>query len=1640
MIKRSENFINFISMSLGLIALAGMLFLFVTSGYAEKIQKSRAVAVGRESLDKRDVSPKSAKAGSNTALAGAPTLGKEVEFQPGIDPNQTPPWSKWEPSHLEINANTPEEDPLAAQPLLPGPGTSLGSLDSYKTSPKDNPTIIALKIDDMIGGLSHAVGDLETNRSVTNRLPQQMMKLADTATGGTNRMYTGLQGMYGEMDVMKEQLDLNYATFNNSEQSEGLVSQFNVQSDVMAQRVSGMRKSLQGMAQGVENDRALLDDMLGALDEMGDNGQRALAYYDQLTGHVKNVANRFEGMVKDLQSQGLAGKESVEQTRKHLSSLQQYVQGNKPYTNDELTYIKDVKKYLQNTRDYFTSVLKDFEKTGTNLRGTELYFRKSKVELAEEPLKIISGAEEEGGGVCDGAKKEGLKELQGCSKDCRSVCRFKEQVNGINCYECPSGSPDTCFDLKPPAWPSNHPWCQSGGICHSDPMLYCVPFGAIGPNLEPLSCTNCKKRPDMCWQKVGDGTMTYTNCKMGCWDGKCVYKGKYQETEWDGTPEFIHCYKCETPPGPPTCEDLGWGYTWASDCEKNCPDGQCQSVNTKVPGAPQPPQPPGAGPGGEEGGGQPGAGGGSGGTAAGGKPPGDGDGKEANPPGGTPTQPGGGGGAIAGGGQPKGEPVGTPTGTPGPQAKTDAKPPQAPPTTTPQQPQQPNTESKPKPPDTQPPQPPDNPDIAFYKKWHTETRDRIQSREEIIASPKEGEYTKAEAQRQLETMTREREYLEGTIKEKEQKEIERQKQEAEAKKRQEEYERTRPRTKDFGEEMRRRSQQWHLAKLKEATDQLKSKLQEMKDVLGGRRQRLETINREVAQLESEIKHINESAAANQYDKSEAETRTRERQKRIDDLKKTKAHFAKKLQELQRQYNEELAKLKSEYQKRYWAVDENARRRAEAERIDEYFDLYNELRHRRATREARNQTFDQMATSLENAIKDKEAKGEDASELRRQLENLRRGQAEWNETQSKQEDYLEHQLHEMNWRNFSEGAGPSSPESLGDKLGQYAGYMEQEITSAEKAIADLERAGTRTAEQNQKLNNLKAKVNDLRSALADLKAKQEFVKSPYQLTPDNVQRILDSTTRVAAGAMKRDADKSFARLFAESLGEEYVHNLNPLVAGKKTVAFSLGVAKGVGSAVKDLAKLGWEVVDTIGEAVAVDLGFEEGGIFGTENLDALNKAFTTVSSNTNFDGLIKAAVAAGGAIDAQLKKLEKSGDIDWATAEFGGKVAGEVVVADALVAGALGKAGTALRGADDLADAGRAAGKLDDIADAGRAGTKVDDAAKAGSTATQKFEPFEPPGTSVVDDAADASRAAGKVETPPARGPPDTPVIKPDAPAAPSTQPRAGIGPNAQATVTGPNGQPVTIKTGEELGHGSTSTVFADATNPKKAIRITEPGKGGITEAPALDRAGRQAVESIQRPGGPIRIAEKGEPFTVTDPNSPLKGKVVEVVERVENGSADKFLKNQPGGTMTGGQSRAFAEATQELNKNGFAWMDNHTGNYGFEKVPGTADDWRVVVLDPGGIVPMKGSTLAEKAANASALQRRINVPEEGMADLVNSASPGFRQNIAKLERGAIFEEFGNSIDAAAMGLRSPHDIAFYPFGTTEFPEVQRLFR
>ena len=81
----------------------------------------------------------------------------------------------------------------------------------------------------------------------------------------------------------------------------------------------------------------------------------------------------------------------------------------------------------------------------------------------------------------------------------------------------------------------------------------------------------------------------------------------------------------------------------------------------------------------------------------------------------------------------------------------------------------------------------------------------------------------------------------------------------------------------------------------------------------------------------------------------------------------------------------------------------------------------------------------------------------AEKLEEQLENMKRGKADWDRQYETQIKSLEDQLYEMGYhRNFEDGAGPTSKEHLADKLNEYGQIMDNEIAATEKKITELER--------------------------------------------------------------------------------------------------------------------------------------------------------------------------------------------------------------------------------------------------------------------------------------------------------------------------------------------------------------------------------------------------------------------------------------------------------------------------------------------------------------------------------------------------------------------------------------------------------
>lgn len=180
-----------------------------------------------------------------------------------------------------------------------------------------------------------------------------------------------------------------------------------------------------------------------------------------------------------------------------------------------------------------------------------------------------------------------------------------------------------------------------------------------------------------------------------------------------------------------------------------------------------------------------------------------------------------------------------------------------------------------------------------------------------------------------------------------------------------------------------------------------------------------------------------------------------------------------------------------------------------------------------------------------------------------------------------------------------------------------------------------------------------------------------------------------------------------------------------------------------------------------------------------------------------------------------------------------------------------------------------------------------------------------------------------------------------------------------------NGKPIQLRAGEQLGKpGGFNTAFVDADNSNLVIRKTNKPmtKEALEIADAHDKFGRNVLEK-EVGGTSIRVAKMEGEFYEQTANGLVR---YQKVERVSDTALDQVTKQ--GGKMTKGQQLALEQAHRDLNNSGYVWMDNTPKNYSFEKLPGGDDRWRVVVIDPDGIYPIKG-----KDVNAAkAMQEAVN--------------------------------------------------------------------
>ncbi len=273
------------------------------------------------------------------------------------------------------------------------------------------------------------------------------------------------------------------------------------------------------------------------------------------------------------------------------------------------------------------------------------------------------------------------------------------------------------------------------------------------------------------------------------------------------------------------------------------------------------------------------------------------------------------------------------------------------------------------------------------------------------------------------------------------------------------------------------------------------------------------------------------------------------------------------------------------------------------------------------------------------------------------------------------------------------------------------------------------------------------------------------------------------------------------------------------------------------------------------------------------------------------------------------------------------------------------------------------------------------------------------------------------------------------PAPAQPQPPAKGMTGQEVTVTDASGKPMQLKFGDKLDAGGVNDIYTVDGRDDVILRVAQQKNSAVAEQ---DIFGRNVLDNGGLDPSVVRPVKRFAQGTFGPEAGPaLEGRAFEVNERLSPSNARRQIADQAGGAMTAGQAIAFDEATRAMNENGYAWIDNHDKNYVFEPKPGK-DNWGVIVLDPGGIVPAKGATAAERAANARFIQRTVSAPSEENVLLYQR----FKNNPALDIEAALREDFmnqmGNSIDVQKLGIDKPHEIAYRPVGTFGYPDIRTL--
>ena len=145
--------------------------------------------------------------------------------------------------------------------------------------------------------------------------------------------------------------------------------------------------------------------------------------------------------------------------------------------------------------------------------------------------------------------------------------------------------------------------------------------------------------------------------------------------------------------------------------------------------------------------------------------------------------------------------------------------------------------------------------------------------------------------------------------------------------------------------------------------------------------------------------------------------------------------------------------------------------------------------------------------------------------------------------------------------------------------------------------------------------------------------------------------------------------------------------------------------------------------------------------------------------------------------------------------------------------------------------------------------------------------------------------------------------------------------------------------------------------------------------------------------------------------------------------------------MTIAQMMAYEGALRDLNRQGLVWLDNKWDNFAFVPMKDGSGRVQVVVMDPGGIVPIRANAGLATGQTAADVARQIQLRVNGdfttqVPDFRRIKTPKYR---TALRKDVIKNDFGDAFDYEAMGISGRDQLLFNPRSGEDFEYVAPLF-